>query len=64
MNIIKTVGDLKKALSVYEDDLVLNVVIQDRYGDREKMILNNDTQLYTVTEENDKYFVINLGFED
>lgn len=40
MNIIKTIGDLKKALSVYPDDL--KMVIHDGSF---LFVLNNDTQI-------------------
>lgn len=44
MNIINTVGDLKRALSVYDDALPL--VISDT--DRKTYILNNSTQMAHV----------------
>lgn len=56
MNLIKTVGDLKKALSVYEDDLILDIDVNTV-----EVILNNDTQIYFQNGAmNDKYLKISL----
>ena len=56
MNIINTVGDLKKALSVYDDNLPL--VINDQF--RNTYSLNNDTQLCRVDNCGDIYFQVGL----
>jgi len=40
MNIIKTVGDLKKALSVYGDDKPIVVLV-----DGKQVVFNNDHQI-------------------
>lgn len=55
MNIIKTVGDLKKALSVYSDNLPLEV-----YVGHVKVGFNNDTQLARVVQESGETFRIML----
>lgn len=45
MNTIKTVGDLRKALSAYDQKLPLEVAMIGGVP-REVLILNNDTQIY------------------
>lgn len=54
MNMINTVGDLKKALSVYNDDLPLQV--KDTEGN--KFLLNNDTLLAHVSAGDYEHFEI------
>lgn len=56
MNIINTVGDLKRALSVYDDELPLQV----RDTERNSYSLNNDTQLAHVSDAEYEHFEIVL----
>lgn len=46
MNIIKTVGDLTKALSAYDENLPLEFSCSQSYGVTLPLILNNDTQIF------------------
>jgi hypothetical protein len=41
MNIIKTVGDLKKALGVHDNSIDLAI-----FADGYQLVLNNNTQIY------------------
>ncbi len=69
MNIIKTVGDLKRALSVYDDSLPFHIIVYTKDARQIKASLNNDTLLYKQVfvsqsgEEYGKCFVI-TGLED
>lgn len=59
MNIISTVGDLKKVLSVYEDDLIIDVLVN---GDSVRF--NNDTQICQVSSAINQYLEIRLTTEN
>jgi len=58
MNIISTVGDLKKVLSVYEDNLIIDVLVN---GDSVRF--NNDTQICQVSGGINQYLEIRLNTE-
>lgn len=45
MNIIKTVGDLRKALSAYDENLPLTFAMHGASGVQKALTLNNDTQI-------------------
>lgn len=50
MNIIKTVGDLKKALSAYSDDLPLEFMLQNKDSKKINIVMNNDTQICKMSD--------------
>lgn len=43
MNTIKNVGDLAKALSAYQQELPLKILV-----DNKPVVFNNDTQIYRL----------------
>ena len=55
MNTIKTLGDLKAALSVYPDDLQFRVRAPGK-----EFTLNNDTQICQLTSHEKSELVISL----
>lgn len=54
MNIIKTVADLRKALSAYEDDLPFDILMCDGTArtDPIRGSFNNDTMIYREVRDN------------
>jgi hypothetical protein len=61
MNIISTVGDLKKALSAYGDDLPLDIFSSGAWNSNHtKLTLNNDYQIRRVIMEDREYLEIAL----
>lgn len=55
MNIIKTVGDLKAALSVYPDEIQFSIRSPGK-----EFTLNNDTQICQLTSDTKTELTISL----